>query len=469
MSERIDERPNRWWLVGAIGLSVFMAVLDLNIVTVALPAIEQEFGTGTNVTEWVVLGYALPMVALLLPSGRWLDTIGRRAALVFGAAGFTGAGLLAGAAQNIEWLIAARIVQGGFGAVLFSIGPAIAMTAVRPEFRGRAMGVIGTLGPLGGISGPALGGYLVDTLGWPWIFYLNLPVGLAIIALGYGQLPAGRPLRLPGREWLVETLLLGSAAAALLLGLSAGGHHPPWLLLILVAVPLILLWLRRPESRVVRRLLRVAGVTGPHLALLANSTAVGGLMLIAPFYLQESLRISATGAGLWLLSFPAALGVVGVLGGYLADRYGAQRVSVAGAAIAAGAFLLTAPLGAGWSPVDLAWRLALAGVGVGLFNGPNMAAVMSRAPQDLLGTTGAATSVARQLGLGAGPALATAVWALSGYTLAGMRFAVATAAVVALGAVLALVAPAGVRHREGGPAGPTSEDPAGVSGGTEAR
>jgi MFS family permease len=120
---------NRWWLVAGMGLAVFMAMLDLSVVNVALPAIEQDFGTWASITEWIVLGYLLPLIALTLPSGRWLDRAGKRAALAFSVSGFAAASVAAGLAPGIGWLIGARVAQGTFGAVLFALVPALATTA----------------------------------------------------------------------------------------------------------------------------------------------------------------------------------------------------------------------------------------------------------------------------------------------------------------------------------------------------
>lgn len=441
MSDQPDEVKNRWWLVAAVGIAVFMAVLDTTIVGVALPVIGRDFDKPPSVTEWVVLGYSLPMIALLLPTGRWLDTVGRRPALAFGAAGFALASAAAGAAQSAEWLIVARVVQGGFGSVLFAVGPAIAATAVRPEVRGRAMGIIGTIGPLGGITGPVLGGVLVDTIGWPWVFYVNIPASIAVIAIGFAQLPAGRRLRLPDRSWLGEAAVLAAAAFALMLGLSLGSHQPAWLLLVLVALPLLLIWRRLPASAAVRGLFRTPGIARPHLALLANATAISGTMFIAPFFLQQELHITATRTGLTLLAFPVAIGLVGIGGGMLADRWGARRSAVLGASLVIFALALIVPLGHSWSPADLMWRLAIAGVGAGLFNSANMTLAMSLAPQALLGTTGASTSASRQLGLGVGPALATVAWALGSYSVGGMRAAIVLTTVASALCLASLVAP----------------------------
>jgi MFS family permease len=137
---------NRWWLVAAAGLVVFMAVLDMTAVNVALPTIERELGTRTSVTQWVVLGYLLPLIALTLPAGRWLDGVGKRAALLFSVAGFAASSVAVGLAVDIGWLIGARIVQGAFGAILLALAAVLATIAVHPQARGRALGVVTTVG-----------------------------------------------------------------------------------------------------------------------------------------------------------------------------------------------------------------------------------------------------------------------------------------------------------------------------------
>src|SRR5262245_54846933 len=200
-----DVERNQWWLVIAAGLAVFMASVDLSIVNVALPAIERDFDIATSMTEWIVLAYLLPLAGLALPSGRWLDSVGRRPALMFSLSGFALASVAAGLAPGLAWLIGARLVQGTFGALLFALVPALATTAVQPRARGRAMGLITTLGPIGLISGPGLGGMVVDSLGWPWIFFVNAPVSVVVIAVALRTLPASAPPRLPDRTWFTES------------------------------------------------------------------------------------------------------------------------------------------------------------------------------------------------------------------------------------------------------------------------
>jgi MFS family permease len=139
-----------------------------------------------------------------------------------------------------------------------------------------------------------------------------------------------------------------------------------------------------------------------------------------------------------VLAFPLGMLIGGPAGGLLADWWGTRRTAVTAAALFAIGLALAIPLGRSWSPWDLAWRLAIAGTGVGLFNAPNMTTAMSNAPHHLIGTTGASTSVARQTGFAVGPAVATLVWAASDFTLAGMRGAVGCAAILAAAAAVAL-------------------------------
>jgi len=428
---------NRWWLVIASGAAVFMAQLDVTVVNVVLPTIERDFGTSTSVTEWVILGYVLPLIALTLPSGRWLDGLGRRTPLVFAVAGFAAASVVVGLAPGIGWVIAARAAQGAFGAVLFALVPVLATTAVRPDSMGRAMAIVMTLGPLGAVSGPALGGMLIDTLGWPWIFYLNVPVAVFVLIVAVTQLPPGGRSRLPGRAWAVETGLLGAATVALLLALSlTAGHGPAWLALAVVAAPFLLGWLRLPASAPVRALLRAPGMSGPHLALLLEMAAVLAVQFLLPFQLHD-IGASATEIGLTMLAFPLGVMAFGVLGGVLTDVWHGRPIAVTGTLIVTVGLLLLVPLDAGWGPAEVAWRLAVVGAGAGLFTGPNQTVAMSHAPGHLLTTTGATTTVARQLGIALGPALVTVSWAMSGD--GAMRLPIAMAAALALASALALI------------------------------
>lgn len=301
------------------------------------------------------------------------------------------------------------------------------------------MGLITTLGPLGLISGPGLGGVIVDVLGWPWIFFVNAPVSMLVMSVALRTLPPSTPLRVPERQWFAESVLLSAAVAALLFALSfTAGGGPAWMLLALLAVPLLLVWLRMPSSSAVRDLFRTSGEVGPHVALASAATAIGTVFFMIPFFMQRELGESVSAAGATILLFPAGMAAMGPVGGFLGDWWGPRRTAIVGAVVFTVGLALLLPLDGSWSPADMAWRLFVAGCGNGLFNAPNVAMAMTHAPQRLLATTGSSTSLARTLGFALGPALATLMWSISSYEPAGMRAAITVATALSALSVLAL-------------------------------
>jgi MFS transporter, DHA2 family, multidrug resistance protein len=229
-----------WPAVVAVGIAVFMSSLDMTIVAITLPSIGREFGAPPEVAQWVILAYNLPMIALMLPAGRWIEPVNRRTALVAAVAGFAAASAAAGASGSLGLLLAARAVQGVCGALLSVAVLAIAGAVVHPSQRGQAMGLIATLGPLGSVAGPGLGGLLVAGPGWRWIFLVNVPVCLVAIALALHSVPSRGGLRGLSAAILTEAVTAGVAALTLLLALQRaaldGWGSPPVVALLAVAL-----------------------------------------------------------------------------------------------------------------------------------------------------------------------------------------------------------------------------------------
>ncbi|MDT9698085.1 MFS transporter [Streptomyces sp. P17] len=437
----ISEVHDRWLLVAVAGALSFVAMLDMNIVNVALAGISAGLRVPAATAQWAVLGYQLPVVALLLPVGRWLDSVGTRPALLAATSGFALCSALAAFSPSVSWLIAARIGQGACGAVLFVLMPVLAIRSVRPELRGRAMSVPATLGPLGAVTGPAVGGLLLDHLGWRWIFLVKIPFCLLALAVAWRAMPRDGRLRGPDRRSVADAALVAGGVTVLLLSLTLASGSSAWPALALVAVPPLWWWLRGPGGRPVAGVLRAAGLLRAHGAVLALAVGFAAMHYVVALHLQRDEGVSATATGLTVLAFPLAMGLAGPLGGRLADRYGARPVAVAGAALTAVGLLLLVPLGDGWSPPDVAWRLAVAGLGMGLNGGPTQALVMGAAPPDRAATVGSAVQLARSLGFTLGPALATAAWGLTGPD-SGVRAGLVLAATAACLAVPLLALPA---------------------------
>lgn len=435
------DTQDRWSLVAVAGLLSFVAMLDMNIVNVALADIADGLDVSAATAQWAVLGYQLPVVALLLPVGRWLDGVGPRPALLAATSGFAVCSALAALSPWAAWLIAARVGQGAFGAVLFVLMPVLAMRSVRPELRGRAMSVPATLGPLGAVTGPALGGLLLDQLGWRAVFLVKLPVCVLALAVAYKAMPRDGRLRRPDRRSAADALLVGTGVTVLLLTLTLAASHGSWWLAgALAAVPPLWWWLRGPGGRPVAGALRASGLYRAHGAVLALAAGFAAMHYVVALHLQRDDGFSATSTGLTVLAFPLGMGLAGPLGGRLADRYGARRIATAGAVLTAAGLLLLVPFGDGWSAPGVAWRLALAGLGMGLNGGPTQALVMGAAVPERAATVGSAVQLARSLGFTLGPALATAAWGIAGDG-DGVRAGLALAAVAACLAVPLLAVP----------------------------
>ncbi|MFF0146019.1 putative MFS family arabinose efflux permease [Amycolatopsis sulphurea] len=419
-----------WPLVAVAGLVSFVAMLDMNIVNVGLADIAAAFEISPGAAQWAALGYQLPVVALLLPAGRWLDQVGMRPALLAALTGFTVFSVSSAISAWPAWLFVSRVGQGIFGAVLFVLMPVVAARAVRAETRGRAMSVPATLGPLGAVAGPAVGGLLLDAFGWRSIFLVKIPFCVLAFLLARRHAPNGGALRAPDRRAWVNGGLAAAALTAVLLALTFGGTDQRWLLLLAVAVVPLAWWLKGSGAGPVRALLRDTGPGRVTIAVLALAAAFGAMNYLVALHLQRADGISAAQTGLTVLVFSAAMAVLGPVGGRLADHWGTRRTAVAGAALTAAGLLLLLPLGETWHPADVAWRLAIAGAGLGLYGGPAQLLVLTSAAPGGMNTAGAVVQLGRSLGFTLGPALATTTWALSGYgpnVLAGLVFAAVAA------------------------------------------
>ncbi|MFD5461389.1 MFS transporter [Kitasatospora sp. NPDC127059] len=426
---------DRWSLVVAAGLLSFVAMLDMNVVNLALTDLAAGLHVSAGVAQWAALGYQLPLIALLLPAGRWLDQVGTRPALLLAVSCFASCSVLAALAPWASWLIAARLLQGAFGAVLFVLMPVLAATSVRPELRGRAMSVPATLGPLGAVTGPVLGGLLLDHFGWRAVFLVKLPVCLVAVLIVRRYAPRSGRLRLPERGSIGDAALIGAAMAAVLLGLTLTPTAPQWLLLALPAAPLVLLWLRRPGGRPVAEVLRAAGTTGVNASVLALAAGFAACQYLLVQHLRGPHGESATATALTMLAFPLGMVLAGRVGGRLADRWGARPTALTGAAVTTCGLALLVPVDTGWSSVDIAARLALAGAGMGLNGGPTQALVMTASPRGKLATAGSAVQLSRSLGFALGPALATAAALAGDRATTGTHVGIALAAAVAATAV----------------------------------
>jgi DHA2 family multidrug resistance protein-like MFS transporter len=355
----------RWLAVTAISLSLFLSALDATIVALALPSIAHHFQLSDSLVSVVILSYAIPLTILILPSGDLIGRFNTLPTFLVAVLGFGLGSIICGLALSFPFLILGRVVQGCFGAVIVTQGIAVAAAVVSPGERGRAMGIIGALAPLGSIAGPGIGGLLLASFGWSAIFFVNVPMCLLAALLGIFSL---RGVRLRDQR-------SGSAY--------------------------------RQMAGLLRRSPFLQGL----LAFFWSVSAAAALYYLLPFNLSETQRISPTLAGVVLLCVPLGMGVMGPLGGYLTDRYGAKPFILAGSGLLlTGTFLLTLLAQAHTSVLDLAWRLLLIGMGIGLFTGPNQTLLMSVGARETMGAASALSNLGSRLASICGPLVMGFTW-----------------------------------------------------------
>ncbi len=402
----------RWTAVIALGLAVFVAGLDMTIVATALPTIGEELGVAFATLQWVVLAYSIPMVGLAVGAGRWLDTVNPRAAFGIGAIGFAAASTAAGLAPAFEVLVAARVVQGVFAALLSASVFPIAARVVAPAQRGRALGTIGTIGPLGSVLGPAGGGLIVAAADWRWVFLVNVPICALLLLLAWRSVPNAGRLHWPSGTVLVDIALTAGAALALLLAIQRAAQGPDILVAVLAiaAIALVAVWLRLRHSAPIRQALATWRLSGQFLALLLTSTIGGAVYFLVPFAATQTLQLDPAATGLALLGMPLGIAAAAQVGGRLSDRVGSKPAALIGAALMTFGAASLVLLDTEWNAIDLTIRLFVVGAGGGLFSAPNLSAIMAATPPALFGATSGLSTLFRTLGFALGPALTAALW-----------------------------------------------------------
>ena len=355
----------RWLAVVALGLSLFLSALDATIVALALPPIAHHFQLSDSLASAVALSYAIPMTLLILPSGDLVSRFRTLPTFLIAVLGFGLGSLTCGLASNFALLLVGRVIQGSFGALIATQGIAVAAAIVSPSERGRAMGLIGALAPLGGVAGPGIGGLLLARFGWSAVFFVNVPVCLLAALLGLLSL---RSVRLGSRQ-------SGSA------------------------------------YRHVGELLRRAPFRWGLLAFFCSVTVGGALYYLLPFDMSTAQHLAPSLAGVILLCVPLGMGMMGILGGYLTDHYGARPFILTGSGLLlAGLILLTLIVQAPTSALDLAWRLLLVGIGIGLFTGPNQTLLMSVGARETMGAASALSNLGSRLATVCGPLVLGLAW-----------------------------------------------------------
>jgi EmrB/QacA subfamily drug resistance transporter len=415
----VTPNPRRWWALALLCGAFFMVILDANIVVVALPSIEEALSFSEQGLQWVISAYALTFAGLLLLGGRAADLLGRRRLFMVGLLLFTVASLVCGLAWSPGALIGARAIQGIGAAIMTPTALSIISTMFEGAERNRALAIWGMNGAFGATAGYLIGGLLVDGPGWEWIFFINIPVGLAALVLcpmlvrESRETTARRSYDPGGALSITGALVL--LVYALVEAPDAGWGSPKTILLFTTAAALVAIFAviesRHPSPLVPLRLLRSRTLVGANAVMLLFATAgAGGMPFIITLYAQQVLGYSPVEFGVAFVVTPVAAAAGMIVAQAAVAKVGFRPVAATGMALlAAGTFLLTQVSVGGSYWGDLFPGLLVCGLSVGpAFATATIAALAGVAEREA-GLASGLSNTAFQLGGALGVAIASTV------------------------------------------------------------
>jgi EmrB/QacA subfamily drug resistance transporter len=416
---RTDPDPRRWWALALLCGAFFMVILDAAIVTVALPSIEEELGFSAQGLQWVVSAYALTFAGLLLLGGRAADLLGRRRVFMVGLVVFTFASLLCGLAWSDDSLIGARALQGVGAAIMTPTALSIITTTFEEGAeRNKALGIWGALGGIGATTAWLIGGPIVDGLGWEWIFFINIPVGIAALALSPVLLRESRATTAARSYDPAGALTITGSLALLVYAVVEApdrGWGDPQTILVLAASAALLGAFLLIESRqraplVPLRIFRSRTIVGANAVMLVFGALPYGLGFILTLYAQQVLGYSAVKFGLTSVVFPAMAAVGSILGQAIVLRVGFRPVAAVGMALMGGGALLLTQVSVGGSYFgDIFFGLLVFGPGVGLAFVTASIAALTGIPERESGVASGLSNTSFQVGAALGVAIVTTV------------------------------------------------------------
>ena len=412
MTEAPDGQPlpQRYWAIATVALGITMSVLDSAIANVALPTIAREMHANPADSIWVVNGYQLAITISLLPLASLGDIVGYRRVYLAGLALFTLASLACAQSHTLATLTVARVLQGFGAAGIMSVNTALIRFIYPHRLLGRGLGINTLVVAISAAAGPAIAGLILSVAAWPWLFAVNVPIGIAALVIGARALPQ-TPRAAHGFDY-AGAALSAAAFGFLIGGIDAGGHGEGSRLVTLeltLAVVCGFLLVRRELGRSAPLfpvdLLRIP-VFALSVATSVCSFAAQMLAFVAlPFHLQQEFGYSAVQTGLLITPWPLGIAVAAPVAGRLADRYPAGLLGGAGLLVFAAGLVALALLPQRPDFADVAWRMALCGLGFGFFQSPNNRALIGSAPRARSGGASGMLGTARLLGQTMGAAL----------------------------------------------------------------
>ncbi|MCD6567778.1 MAG: MFS transporter [Dehalococcoidia bacterium] len=400
----------RYHVLAVLMVGTIMGTLDGSIVNVILPSVTESFKVDISTVQWVPMIYLLIIGSLLLFFGRLGDIVGYKKVYLAGLAGFTIASALCGLSPSIHWLIFFRAVQGLAAGAMMSVPFAIITASFPHTERGKALGINALIVSLGLSLGPSLGGLITSTWGWRFVFFINVPIGIAAVIWTRRALPKmkGQPGRIDVMGAVAAFVFLFSFLLSVNRFQSAGLSYATGVILLVALASGIAFfrWEKRTAQPMLElSLFRNLTFSMANISSLLNFVSQYIMVFLTPFYLQMVLHYAPREVGLIMTAFPLAVMVTAPLCGSLSDRIGTKVLTCLGAAICALSLFFMSQLTASAGSADVIWRLVLFGLGTGVFQSPNYSAIMGSAPEARLGIASGIMATMRTVGMVLGVAV----------------------------------------------------------------
>ena len=412
-----EQRAHSRLVLYQVSLGLVLVAINHRAIQVALPTLTHVFRADLSFIQWVLLVYDLAVIGLVLTLGRLGDLFGRKWIYILGFLLFILSSALCGFAQTSAQLITFRVFQGIGGAIILANGRALVSINSLPSERGKALGLTSTAYHVGYMTGPTLGGFIIDTIGWRWIFFVTIPIGVAAAYFAWRVLKE--------REKSEDSVQVDFAGASYLLltnicfvyALNQMPHlgfgHPAVFSFFIVSLASLALFIRteqRVETPILNlSLFRNRLFTVSNLSLFFITSTQSAISVLLPFYLQNLMGFTPTQMGWLLIGSSVVIIMFAPIAGWLSDRFGSRLLCSVGAAIIVLGQYLIGSLTLQSSVFQLVLPQILIGLGWALFNSPNQSAIMSAVPRDQVGAASGMTVTTARIGGAIGIALSGAI------------------------------------------------------------
>lgn len=407
---------NRMIILINVVLMTFMATLDGSIVNVALPNMAEKLSVSTEAIAWVVTSYLIVISATILIFGRLGDIKGKANIFQYGIILFSIGSLLCGISNSFIFLIIARSIQAVGAAATMANNQGIITHVFPSNERGKALGISGTFVALGSMAGPPIGGFIISHFSWKYIFLINVPIGIFVFLSALKNIPRSNKAadeKLDGLGAALFAVCIVCLFISLIIGEDYGYSNPLILTGFVVAIITFIIFIIK-EKKTPDPLLQLSLFKNKLFSLsifcaYISFVSINSVMIIQPFYLQNTLRFSPAFTGLIMVVYPLVMSVVAPTSGYLSDKIGSEFLTFIGlVANSAGLFLMST-LNEHSGLHLLIIYIVIMSLGNGLFQSPNTSLIMANAPRNMLGISGSVNALIRNLGMISGTAMAVLI------------------------------------------------------------